>query len=85
MLLLPNDWRKIPIYKRRSQGIFFSLDRKEKVFPWLPAPARETRIGRAAYRAWFHLGCILIEWSTLIGFWSWQAAAVAWLATHRSI
>ncbi len=40
---------------------YFSPDRKEKIFPWLPAPVHETRRGRAVDVAWFHLGCIVIE------------------------
>ena len=34
--------QNLDLYEEKSRT-FFSLDRKEKIFPYLPAPVRETR------------------------------------------
>jgi hypothetical protein len=47
------------VFGEEKSRAFFSHDRKEKMFPCLPAPVRERGVGCAVDLAWFHLGCIL--------------------------
>jgi hypothetical protein len=45
---------RYPVFHREQKSrTFFSLDRKKKIFPCLPAPVRETGVARAADLASF--------------------------------
>jgi hypothetical protein len=62
---LDSRWQRFPperVFGEEMSRALFSLDRRKKMFPCLPAPLCVRRgVGRAVDVAWFHLGCILTE------------------------